>query len=269
MTREGQVPYGNGVLSLVVWAGSKGHPWVKSLAVCAGPRVEKFYHAIVEDSPSLRERGVIKGQLRAVSAGSGRAVGGGGQDPGRDGQAARTLYRVLQRRPGQAALLELQPVTGEDRSACACAQVAGVRWSCCGQHSAYTGHDVPSPLTALHTSYAWRQQRSLLSGGTSCSAVAQHETFMVDAQNSTWECTRAGRKHQLRAHCADLGAPILGDGLHGRTRSPLQLRFGSGFNARAGCSHGHRRLHLLDHSFGETNCSPLHGGAGQRNQLPS
>lgn len=35
---------------------------------------------------------------------------------------------------------------------------------------------------------------------------------------------RAGRKHQLRQVCAELGAPIVGDGRYGRTRSPAQQR---------------------------------------------
>ncbi|EIE23564.1 pseudouridine synthase [Coccomyxa subellipsoidea C-169] len=32
------------------------------------------------------------------------------------------------------------------------------------------------------------------------------------------------RKHQLRKHCAELGAPVVGDGRYGRLRSPAQLR---------------------------------------------
>ncbi len=33
---------------------------------------------------------------------------------------------------------------------------------------------------------------------------------------------QTGRKHQLRRHCAALGAPILGDGRYGALRSPGQ-----------------------------------------------
>ena len=32
----------------------------------------------------------------------------------------------------------------------------------------------------------------------------------------------AGRKHQIRIHCAQLGAPIVGDSRHGITRGPTQ-----------------------------------------------
>lgn len=32
----------------------------------------------------------------------------------------------------------------------------------------------------------------------------------------------AGRKHQIRIHCAQLGAPIVGDSRHGLTRGPAQ-----------------------------------------------
>lgn len=34
----------------------------------------------------------------------------------------------------------------------------------------------------------------------------------------------AGRKHQLRQHCAEMGAPVVGDGRYGCTRSPKQQR---------------------------------------------
>ena len=32
----------------------------------------------------------------------------------------------------------------------------------------------------------------------------------------------AGRKHQIRIHCAQLGAPVVGDSRHGVTRGPAQ-----------------------------------------------
>jgi tRNA pseudouridine32 synthase/23S rRNA pseudouridine746 synthase len=34
---------------------------------------------------------------------------------------------------------------------------------------------------------------------------------------------QTGRTHQLRAHCAAIGHPILGDGIYGNTKSPLLL----------------------------------------------
>lgn len=45
-----------------------------------------------------------------------------------------------------------------------------------------------------------------------------------DAKRTVSKCA-AGRKHQLRQHCAEvLGAPVVGDGRYGRTRSPPQQR---------------------------------------------
>ena len=51
----------------------------------------------------------------------------------------------------------------------------------------------------------------------------------------------AGRKHQLRIQCAELGAPIVGDARYGRTRSPAQLSLaragglGDGVSSRSVC----------------------------------
>jgi 23S rRNA-/tRNA-specific pseudouridylate synthase len=80
--------------------------------VCAGPRIEKFYHALVEDSPSLQPAGAIGHELHPVSSGSGFVVASRSSSAEEAGQPARTLYRMLSRSPREAALLELQPLTG-------------------------------------------------------------------------------------------------------------------------------------------------------------
>ena len=42
-----------------------------------------------------------------------------------------------------------------------------------------------------------------------------------DASSEKVACC-AGRKHQIRIHCAQLGAPVVGDSHHGLTRGPAQ-----------------------------------------------
>lgn len=42
------------------------------------------------------------------------------------------------------------------------------------------------------------------------------------AQETGSSCC-AGRKHQIRIHCAQLGAPVVGDSRHGLTRGPAQV----------------------------------------------
>ncbi|KAK9905682.1 hypothetical protein WJX75_004559 [Coccomyxa subellipsoidea] len=57
-------------------------------------------------------------------------------------------------------------------------------------------------------------------------AVTKYEVLARSAEGFAWLALQpvTGRKHQLRQHCAEMGAPVVGDGRYGRTRSPKQQR---------------------------------------------
>ncbi|BDA47475.1 probable ribosomal large subunit pseudouridine synthase C at N-terminal half [Coccomyxa sp. Obi] len=68
--------------------------------------------------------------------------------------------------------------------------------------------------------------RLLGQGGsaTGRAAVTNYEVLARSAEGFAWLALQpiTGRKHQLRQVCAEMGAPIVGDGRYGRTRSPAQ-----------------------------------------------
>lgn len=108
-----------GMTAPVVGFPSQFPSWVP------GPSIVKFYHALVEDSPSLQPRGAIEHGLHPVSSASGFAVSSSSGDE-EAGQPARTLYRTLARSPKEAALLELQPLTGARHLPCLALPAASV-----------------------------------------------------------------------------------------------------------------------------------------------
>ena len=97
------------------------HAW-RLLHLHAGSVVEKYYQALVEDSPNLADESTIEGVLA-----------GGGSSTDRHapaGQPARTRYRVLKRSREEFALLELQPVTGACICSCPALSSQARVWLC-------------------------------------------------------------------------------------------------------------------------------------------
>jgi tRNA pseudouridine32 synthase / 23S rRNA pseudouridine746 synthase len=76
------------------------------------------------------------------------------------------------------------------------------------------------PLRKLERRHGWR----MIVDPAGQSAVTEWRTLGA-GKGVTWLelRPRTGRTHQIRAHCAELGCPVLGDPVYGRGGAPMQL----------------------------------------------
>ena len=114
----------------------------------------------------------------------------------------------------KAALVALQ-------AAFAAGQVRKTYWAiCAGGPLGEEAGVVDAKLTRRNSKLGWRMVAD------SAGQDAQTEwRIMGRSPQATWiELTpRTGRTHQVRAHCAELGRPVLGDPVYGDGRGPLRL----------------------------------------------
>ena len=184
-------------------------------AAAGRARVRKLYWAVVEGGGALPDAGELRA---AVPGGAGTDAGGSAASPGLETppgprldegaageRAALTRYCVRARRNG-LSWLELEPITGSyEHGLLACMWYSTVLL--------LSGE--PSPSACL----AGLSCTVLCTGERKCQAVC---VFTVLKRNVTCVPVAAGRKHQLRLHCAhELRAPILGDGRYGNARDAV------------------------------------------------
>jgi len=167
-----------------------------------GAAVHRTYWAIVETGDVSGGALPAGGRIDSAIWGSGGGGSSNRDDPSGEGgswRPAATVYSVLQQGGGYA-WLELRPETGAS-----CLLILSWRHRCARCRQA--------------ESRPWEP----VEGGHSCASHALssgQETSKASAEQG--HADGAGRKHQIRIHCAQLGAPVVGDSRHGVTRGPAQ-----------------------------------------------
>jgi tRNA pseudouridine32 synthase/23S rRNA pseudouridine746 synthase len=93
-------------------------------------------------------------------------------------------------------------------------------WAIVGGVPASSGGRIDAPLLKQNTTSGWR----MMTDARGQRAVTDW-TVLGAADGIAWLALhpRTGRTHQVRAHCASIGHPIIGDAVYGAGGGPLQL----------------------------------------------